>query len=78
MIYQKIFITERNIKAALEANMKRMETLESIKKLLNQVDNSAEMIPASNPERLYSLLKGLKGSDLTWQEKQMMYEILKA
>ena len=78
MIYQKIFITERNIKKALETDMKKMETLESIKELLNQVDSSAEIIPASSPERLYLLLKDLKGSDLTRQEKQMMNEILRA
>ena len=78
MIYQKIFITESQIKEAIEADMKRMNALENIKKLLTKVDNHAETIPTSNPERLHSLLEELKESRLSTEEERMLDEIVRA
>ena len=79
MIYHKLFIKEQEL-----ANMpdkkdkKKQEALESIKKLLSKVDNSAEVIPATDYQKLSLFLSFLKGDRLNRYEKEILKEIIKS
>ena len=66
------------MKAVLDAEMRKMKALENIKKLLGKVDNRAETIPATDPGKLYSLLKDLKGGELSKEEETVLNEIVRA
>ena len=76
MIYQKIFTTEERIKSDLKSVIRRLVALNSIKKILNQIDNGSETISSTNPEKLKSLLSDLKGDDLSEYEKKVLNEII--
>jgi len=79
MIYHKIYIKEQVLKKKLEKkDKKKLEALNSIKELLSKVDNSAEVIPATNYRKLSLMLSFLKGDRLNRYEKLVLREIIDA
>ena len=76
MIFQKIFIAERQFKKDVNSNRDKLVALDSIKTLLEEIDHNAEIVPASDVNNLLSLLSDLKGSDLNEQEKKVAEEIV--
>ncbi len=74
MIYHKIYIKELELKK--RKDKKKQDALESIKKLLSKVDNSAEVVPATDYRRLSILLSFLKGDRLSRYEKIVLKEIV--
>ncbi len=76
MIYQKIFTTEQKIKSDLKKVIRRLVALNSIKKILSQIDNSVEIVTLTSPDKLKSLLSDLKGDDLSEYEKKVLNEII--
>ena len=74
MIYHKIYIKELELKK--RRDKKKQDALENIKKLLGKVDNTAEVVPATDYRRLSILLSFLKGDRLNRYEKIVLKEIV--
>ena len=75
MIFQRIFTTEQKLKQEQSVNKKKLKALENIKKYINQIDHSFEIVPMGDLSRLNSLFTDLKESDLSENEKFMVEEI---
>ncbi len=76
MIYHKIFILEQELQTHLKEGRKKEKALNSIKQLLNKVDNNVEVVPAKDIKKLSLLLSFLKEKPLSRYEKIMLKEIV--
>lgn len=75
MIIEEPNIEERIAEHKDEKHPARLLALQTITELLSQIDFSAEVVPANNPERLIKLLVSLKGEQLNTSEMNLVYEI---
>ena len=55
---------------------KKIQTIQDVKDLLDQIDFDSEVIPMENKEKMEELLISLKGKHLTISESQLVNEII--
>ena len=76
-----ILQTLNSIKISSEKNIenesKKIETANSIEKLLNQIDFTTEIVPTENLERLRKLFTSLKNEELNSEEIELLSKISK-
>lgn len=58
-----------------EISEARLEAIQSIKKMLSQIEYMVEKIPIDDSERIIGLLTSLKGAPLSIEEKMIVMEI---
>jgi len=77
MILEKLLEAENTIKENIKLNVRILESIRSIRKLLRQIDFSSEVVPIEDKEKLQRLLISLKGDTLTKDELVLMEELTK-
>ena len=75
MILDKLSKLELEAIKTIAEKEKKMDTINSIKELLNKIDFSSEVVPVGNSERLKNLLSTLKGKELSESEIQLVKEL---
>lgn len=75
MILDQISIIKNSSNKSIEQELKKIENINKIEKLLNQIDFNSETVPTNSFNRLNSLLTSLKGLELTTDETQIIKEI---
>jgi len=73
MILQRIFTKE--LKQKLSTNKQKLEALENIKKYINKIDHSFEVVSTGDLSKLHSLFVDLKESELSKEEVMMVKEV---
>jgi pantothenate synthetase len=76
MIQAKILFLESELDKNPFENKDMLQSVRSLKSLLNQIDFNAEVIPTENIKRLNSLFESLKEDALTKQEKTIIKKIV--
>jgi hypothetical protein len=77
MIQSKIAFLECELDKNPLENKDQLESVRSLKNLLNQIDFTAEFVPTENIKRLNTLFESLKGEALTKQEMAIIKKISK-
>ena len=75
MILEKIIQTENVAKHAIKISVRKLAVIRSIRKLLNQIDFSSEIVPIEDKESLERLFVSLKGKTLDKDEKELIEEL---
>lgn len=75
MIKEQLMIAEQSATQNIRINVQRLVAIRSIRKLLDQIDFSSEVVPVDDKEKLTKLLVSLKGSELDHDEKALLEEI---
>jgi len=75
MILEKIIQTENVAKHAIKISVRKLAAIRSIRKLLNQIDFSSEIVPIEDKESLERLFVSLKGKILDKDEKELIEEL---
>ena len=72
MILEKLKVAEKSVKKNINMEKRRMEAIISIKKLLEQIDFKAEVVPVEDRDKLSNLLVSLKGGKLDCAEVELV------
>lgn len=72
MIHKKLKVAEQSVRQKINAEKRRMEAIISIKKLLEQIDFKAEVVPVEDRDKLGNLLVSLKGDKLDVGEVELV------
>ena len=76
----KILTKLSDIKSSTKKNIKndtkKLITIKSIKRILEEIDFNSEEVLINNFEKLFALLTSLKGSNLSKREVQLVKEIV--
>ena len=75
MILDKLSKLEMEAIKTIAEKEKKIQTIQDVKELLDQIDFSSEVIPTENSKRLKNLLSTLKGKQLSESEKKLIEEI---
>jgi hypothetical protein len=75
MIIERLLYAVNEIQVRMEKEAGRLEAIRSIRKLLSEVDFTAEVVPVEDKDRLIRLLVSLKGHALTDNELEVINEI---
>ncbi len=76
MILDKLTMAEQTAKENIKISIRRISAAKSIKKLLEQIDFSSEVVPLEDEERLSQLMTTLKGKSLDDAEKELIKELI--
>jgi len=76
MILNKLLKLEMEAIKTIAEKEKKIQTIQDIKELLDQIDFDSEVIPMENKEKMEELLISLKGKHLTISESQLVNEII--
>ena len=76
MIIERLIYAVNEIQSRMEEEAKRLEAIQSIRKLLSEGDFTAEVVPTEDKDRLIRLLCSLKGNTLTKNEMEIINEIV--
>lgn len=76
MLYERLKQVEISSKDRIKEEQNKLKVVQSILKLLEEIDFSAEMIPEGDMGRIVRLLVYLKGKGLTEQETRIVNEIV--
>jgi len=63
------------IEENIRKDYNRLNAIDSLLLLFNQIDFSAELVPTKDPEKMITLLTSLKGEGLTEQEVKLVHQI---
>jgi pantothenate synthetase len=77
MIQAKILFLESELDKNPFENKDMLQSVRSLKELLNQIDFNAEVVPTENIKKLNCLFESLKKDTLTKQEKLLIKKIAK-
>jgi len=77
MIVEKLSQIEVEAKYNINSEYRKIETISGIKRLLNQIDFSSEIVPIEDSERLTNIMTYLKGKQLNGCESNLVKEIIK-
>ena len=72
MILDKLKVAEKSVRKNINMEKRRMEAIISIKKLLEQIDFNAEVVPVEDRDKLSNLLISLKGDNLDCAEVELV------
>jgi len=75
MILENLSMAEKTVKENIKLNVRILESIRSIRKLLRQIDFSSEVVPIEDKEKLQRLLISLKGDSLTRDELALVEEL---
>jgi len=75
MIIEKLTSEASMIEENIRKDYNRLNAIDSLLLLFNQIDFSAELVPTKDPEKMITLLTSLKGEDLTEQEVKLVHQI---
>lgn len=75
MINTKLLLLEYTTHNHNEEGIARIAAIQSIRKIVSQIDFTAEEVPIDNPHRLIKLLVSLKGEQLNDHELNIVKEI---
>lgn len=76
MILERLMLAEQTAIENIKINIRRISAAKSIRKLLEQIDFSSEVVPLEDEERLSNLLVTLKGKSLDDAEKELINELI--
>jgi len=77
MILNIISSIKQSVNASREIETQRLEAINNIEELLNQIDFSSEVVQTHDKEKLTKLLSSLKGKSLNKQELALVEDITK-
>ena len=77
MILEKLAIIELEVKNNIYKEKNILDAIESIRKILHQIDFVTELVPIDDIERLSKLLNSLKGNALNEEEIELLKRIIK-
>ena len=75
MILDKLSKLEMEAIKTIAEKEKKIQTIQDVKELLDQIDFDSEVIPMENKEKMEELLISLKGKHLSESEKLLVHEI---
>ena len=75
MIIEKLTSEASMIEENIRKDYNRLNAIDSLLLLFNQIDFSAELVPTKDPEKMITLLTSLKGESLTEQEVKLVHQI---
>ena len=75
MIIEKLTSEASMIEENIRKDYNRLNAIDSLLLLFNQIDFSAELVPTKDPEKMITLLTSLKGENLTEQEVKLVHQI---
>ena len=75
MILDRLCQIEESAKQSIRKEQKRVQTARSLKALLKQVNQRAEVLPSDNERQIVKLFQDLKGKELDQVELQVVREI---
>ena len=75
MILDRLCQIEESAKQSIRKEQKRVQTARSLKALLKQVNQRAEVLPSDNERQIVKLFQDLKGRELDQVELQVVKEI---
>jgi hypothetical protein len=78
MITQKLSEIELEVKYKIYSEQKKLKTVKTFIKLINQIDLNVEVIPINDIEKLSRLLVSLKGKVLNEEENRLIEKIVKS
>lgn len=76
MILEQLTVAEQSATQNIRINVQRLVAIRSIRKLLDRINFSSEVVPVDNKEELIKLLVSLNGSELDKDEMALLEEIL--
>ncbi len=77
MILEKLSKIKLEAENKINSEYRKIETVRNFKKLLNQIDFTAEVVPTEDSKRLTKVLTSLKGRTLNGSESKLVEEIIK-
>lgn len=75
MILEKLLQSENTAKQTIKENVRKLAAIRSVRKLLEKIDFSSEVVPDDDRDKLNKLLQSLKGSILDKAELDLVEEI---
>ena len=75
MIIEKLTSEASMIEENIRKDYNRLNAIDSLLLLFNQIDFSAELVPTKDPDKMITLLTSLKGEGLTEQEVKLVHQI---
>ena len=75
MIIEKLTSEASMIEENIRKDYNKLNAIDSLLLLFNQIDFSAELVPTKDPEKMITLLTSLKGEGLTEQEVKLVHQI---
>lgn len=75
MILEKLLQSENTAKQTIKENVRKLAAIRSVRKLLEKIDFSSEVVPDDDRDKLNKLLQSLKGSILDKDELDLIEEI---
>ena len=75
MIIEKLTSEASMIEENIRKDYNKLNAIDSLLLLFNQIDFSAELVPTKDPDKMITLLTSLKGEDLTEQEVKLVHQI---
>lgn len=75
MIIEKLSKIKLEAENKIKSEYRKIETVKNFKKLLNQIDFTAEVVPTEDSKRLTKVLTSLKGKALNRSESKLVVEI---
>jgi hypothetical protein len=76
MILDKLYKIEEKSRLSIKKEKERINTVKSMRRLLNQIDLSSEVIPVKDIKQLSMLIYSLKGKVLTEEEMNIINELI--
>lgn len=77
MIRKVISEIENDLKYQSDTTQSRLDAINSVKDLLNQIDFDVEIVQTVEIDSLYKLFISLKGEELKEEEKKLLRDIVK-
>jgi len=76
MILDKLHQIEEKSRLSIKKEKERINTIKSMRELLNQIDFSSEIVPVKDIKQLTILIYSLKGKVLTEEEMNIINELI--
>jgi hypothetical protein len=76
MIIERLIQAVNEIQSRMEKETKRLEAIQSIRKLLSEIDFNAEVVPTEDKDKLIRCLVSLKGRALAKNELELINELV--
>ena len=75
MILDRLCQIEESAKLKIKKEQERVQSVQSLKSLLKEVNLRAEIVPSDNEKQIIKLFQDLKGKELDQNELQVVREI---
>lgn len=76
MIIGKLKNVEFSIHDKIREEQNKLEAIQNIAKLFEEIDFSAEVLPEGDPERIIKLLVNLKGKPMNETETKVINDVM--